>query len=399
MGVLIGIVGKPSSGKTTFLNALCGTSAKTADYPFTTINPNQGVGFVTTPCVCEELGVTCNPRNSECVDKVRKIPIKIIDVAGLVPGAYEGKGMGNQFLSDLAQADILIHVVDISGSLNEEGETVDPGSHDPMKDVSFLENEIAAWIRGILKKDWDRAVRKADTEKKNIVEFITDKMTGLKITKTDVLKAISSANLDTSTVKEWNDDDLLRLCHEIRKAGKPIIIAANKIDRPTAKSYYERLKKEFREKIIPTSALTDIVLRNLVDQNKVEYISASGRLNPTGSMSPKEESIINKIQTEILEPYGTTGIFETLNKAVFNIIQLQPIYPVADTSHFSDNDGVVLPDVFLVKKGTTIKEFAGIVHQDLLKNFIHGIDARTNRRISEKHELQFGDVVKIVAAA
>ncbi len=399
MGVLIGIVGKPSSGKTTFLNALCGTSAKTADYPFTTINPNQGVGFVTTPCVCEELGVTCNPRNSECVDKVRKIPIKIIDVAGLVPGAYEGKGMGNQFLSDLAQADILIHVVDISGSLNEEGETVDPGSHDPMKDVSFLENEIAAWIRGILKKDWDRAVRKADTEKKNIVEFITDKMTGLKITKTDVLKAISSANLDTSTVKEWNDDDLLRLCHEIRKAGKPIIIAANKIDRPTAKSNYERLKKEFREKIIPTSALTDIVLRNLVDQNKVEYISASGRLNPTGSMSPKEESIINKIQTEILEPYGTTGIFETLNKAVFNIIQLQPIYPVADTSHFSDNDGVVLPDVFLVKKGTTIKEFAGIVHQDLLKNFIHGIDARTNRRISEKHELQFGDVVKIVAAA
>ena len=177
MAVLIGIVGKPSSGKTTFLNALCGTSAKTADYPFTTINPNQGVGFVTIPCACQELGVTCNPHNSECVDKVRKIPIKIIDVAGLVPGAHEGKGMGNQFLSDLAQADILIHVVDISGSLNEEGETVDPGSHDPMKDISFLENEIAAWIRGIVKKDWDRAVRKADTEKMSIIDFISEKMT------------------------------------------------------------------------------------------------------------------------------------------------------------------------------------------------------------------------------
>ncbi|UCG89819.1 MAG: redox-regulated ATPase YchF [Candidatus Heimdallarchaeota archaeon] len=399
MSILIGIVGKPSSGKTTFLNALCGTSAKTADYPFTTIQPNQGVGFVTTPCVCQELGVTCNPRNSECIDRVRKIPIKIIDVAGLVPGAYEGKGMGNQFLSDLAQADILIHVVDISGSLNEEGETVDPGSHDPMKDVNFLENEIAAWIRGILKKDWDRAVRKADTEKKNIVDFITDKMTGLKITRTDILKAVNLANLNTSTVKDWTDDDLLQLCHEIRKAGKPIIIAANKIDRPTAKSNYDRLKKEFGEIIIPTSALTDIVLKNLVNQSKVEYISASGRLNSLGNMSPKEESIVNKIQTEILEPYGTTGIFETLNKAVFNILQLQPIYPVADVTHFSDNDGKILPDVFLVKKGTTIKEFAGIIHQDLFKNFIHGIDARTNRRTSEKHELQFGDVVKIVAAA
>ena len=398
MAVLIGIVGKPSSGKTTFLNALCGTSAKTADYPFTTINPNQGVGYVTTPCVCQELGVTCNPRNSECVDKVRKIPIKIIDVAGLVPGAYEGKGMGNQFLSDLAQADILIHVVDISGSLNEEGETVDPGSHDPMKDVIFLENEIAAWIRGILQKDWDRAVRKIDTEKKNIVDFISEKMTGLKITKNNVLKAVNSANLNTSIVKEWTDDDLLQLCHEIRKTGKPIIIAANKIDRPTAKSNYDRLKNEFGEIIIPTSALTDIVLKNLVNQGKVEYTSESGQLDPKESLSPKEESIVNKIQTEILEPYLTTGIFETLNKAVFEVLKLQPIYPVADVSQFSDNEGKVLPDVFLVKKGITIKEFAGVIHQDLLKNFIHGIDARTNHRVSEKHEIQFGDVVKIVAA-
>jgi small GTP-binding protein len=399
MSILIGIVGKPSSGKTTFLNALCGTSAKTADYPFTTIQANQGVGYVTTPCVCQELNVTCNPRNSECVDRVRKIPVKIIDVAGLVPGAHEGKGMGNQFLADLAQADILIHVVDVSGSLNEEGETVDPGTHDPMKDIAFLENEIAAWMRGILKKDWERAVRKADTEKKNIIDFITEKMTGLKISRFNVMKAVNSANLDTSNVKIWSEDDLLQLCHEIRKIGKPIIIAANKIDRPTSKDKYESLKQEFGEIIVPTSALTDIVLRNLVKQEKVEYVSASGRLNTIGNLSSKEESIVTQIQTEILEPYGTTGIFETLNKAVFTVLQLQPIYPVADVSHFSDNEGKVLPDVFLVKKGTTIKEFAGLIHQDLFKNFIHGIDARTNRRISEKHELKFGDVVKIVAAA
>ncbi|MFW9906347.1 MAG: TGS domain-containing protein, partial [Candidatus Thorarchaeota archaeon] len=319
--------------------------------------------------------------------------------AGLVPGAHEGKGMGNQFLADLAQADILIHVVDISGSLNEEGEPVDPGTHDPMKDIAFLENEIAAWMRGILKKDWERAVRKVDTEKKNIVDFITEKMTGLKISRINIMKAVNSANLDTSIVKSWSEDDLLKLCQEIRKIGKPIIIAANKIDRPTSKEKYDHLKQEFGEIIVPTSALTDIVLRNLVKQEKVEYVSASGRLSIIGNLSPKEESIITQIQTEILEPYGTTGIFETLNRAVFTVLELQPIYPVADVSHFSDNEGKVLPDVFLVKKGTTIKEFAGLIHQDLFKNFIHGIDARTNRRISEKYELKFGDVVKIVAAA
>ncbi|MHA2223609.1 MAG: YchF-related putative GTPase [Candidatus Hodarchaeales archaeon] len=398
MGVLIGIVGKPSSGKTTFLNALCGTKAKTADYPFTTIQPNQGVGFITTPCVCQDLKVTCEARNSECVDRIRKIPIKIIDVAGLVPGAYEGKGMGNQFLSDLAQADILIHVVDISGSLNEEGESIDPGSHDPMKDVAFLENEIAAWMRGILKKDWEKAVRKADTERKDILEFITDKMTGLKISKTDVMNALNSSQLKTSEVKDWTDDDLLNLCHEIQRKGKPIIIAANKIDRPTAKKHYDNLKKDLKEIIVPTSALTDIVLRNFVLKGKVEYFSESGRLEAKDEISPKEEEIITKIQTAILTPYGTTGIFETLNKAVFNVLDLKPVYPVADATHFSDQDGKVLPDVFLVKTGTSVKELAGIIHQDLYKNFIHGIDARTNRKLSEKHELQFGDVIKIVAA-
>jgi ribosome-binding ATPase YchF (GTP1/OBG family) len=399
MAVLIGIVGKPSSGKTTFLNALCATSAKTADYPFTTIQPNQGVGFVTIPCVCQEFGVTCNPRNSECVDKIRKIPVKIIDVAGLVPGAYKGKGMGNQFLSDLAQADALIHVVDISGSLNEEGETVDPGSHDPIGDVKFLENEIAHWISGILKKDWDRAVRKAETERRNIADFITEKMTGLKISRFHIMQALSKTKLDPSAVKSWSDDDLVRLCLEIQKIGKPIIIAANKIDRPTSKKNYERLGEELGDLIIPTSALTDIVLKNLVNQGKVDYVSETGHLTSKEGLSEKEEPIIKKIQSEILQSYQTTGIFETLNKAIFEVLKLQPAYPVADTSHFSDQDGKVLPDVFLVKQGTTVKEFAGLIHQDLFKHFLYGIDARTNRKLSEKHELASSDVIKIVAAA
>jgi ribosome-binding ATPase YchF (GTP1/OBG family) len=399
MSILIGIVGKPSSGKTTFLNALCNTSAKTADYPFTTIQPNQGVGFVTTSCACKELGVVCNPRNSECIDNVRKIPVKIIDVAGLVPGAYKGRGMGNQFLSDLAQADVLIHVLDISGSLNEEGEPVDPGTHDPMNDVKFLEDEIAQWLAGILKKDWTRAVRKAKTEKTTIIDFITDKMTGLKISKLDVMHAVGSAGLDVSSVENWTDEEIINLSKAIQKIGKPIIIAANKIDRPTSKENFEKLKAELGEIVIPTSALTDIVLKNLVKQEKVEYVSESGRLTSTEKITPKEEPIISKIKTEILGVYGTTGIFKTLNKAVFDVVELIPIYPVADVSHFSDQDGNILPDVYLVKKGTTVKELAGIVHQDLLKHFLYGIDARTNRKLADKHELKFGDIIKIVAAA
>lgn len=395
---LVGIIGKPSSGKTTFLNALCDTSAKTADYPFTTIQPNQGVGFVTTPCACQEFNVTCEPRNSECVNHIRKIPIKIIDVAGLVPGAYEGKGMGNQFLTDLAQADILIHVLDTSGSLNEEGEQVKAGSHDPNKDVIFLENEITQWMNGILKKDWIKAVRKAKTESKNIIDFITNKLTGLKINKTTIQKAISLLTLDTSKVDEWSDDQVFALCQEIRRLGKPIIIAANKIDRPTSEQYFTSLKEKYGNSIIPTSALTDIVLKKFADQGKIKYFSESGSLDIVGELSTKEEEIINKIKKEILEKHGTTGIFQTLNQAVFHILELIPIFPVADASKLSDQDGRILPDTYLVAKGTSVKELAGIIHQDLYKNFIHGLDVRTNRKLSDKHELNSSDVIRIVAA-
>jgi small GTP-binding protein len=398
MGVLIGIVGKPSSGKTTFLNALCNTSAKTADYPFTTINPNQGVGYVTTPCVCQELNVTCSPRNSECINQVRKIPIKIIDVAGLVPGAHEGKGMGNQFLSDLTQADILIHVLDISGSLNEEGEQVKVGSHNPEKDIEFLENEIAHWINGILKKDWLKAVRKVKTEKKNILDFISEKLTGLKIKKTTIHKAISIQKLNSSRVDEWNDEDILALCHEIQRIGKPIIIAANKIDRPTSLENFNILKEKYGELIIPTSALTDIVLNKFKASDKIQYIAETGSLTITGEVSEKEKAVLDKIESEILNKFGTTGIFQTLNHAVFKILGLIPVYPVADPSKFSDQDGKVLPDVYLVQKGTSVKDFAGIIHQDLYNNFIHGLDVRTNRKLSDKHELKSSDIIKIYAA-
>jgi ribosome-binding ATPase YchF (GTP1/OBG family) len=332
------------------------------------------------------------------VDHIRKIPIKIIDVAGLVPGAYEGKGMGNQFLSDLAQADILIHVLDISGSLNEEGEQVEAGSHDPIKDVIFLENEISQWMNGILKKDWIKAVRKAKTERKNIIDFISNKLTGLKINKSTIQKATSELNLDTSKAEEWNDEQIFTLCKEIRKLGKPIIIAANKIDRPTSEKNFSALKEIYGDSIIPTSALTDIVLKKFTEQGKVSYFSESGSLEIVSDLVPKEEEVVGKIKTEILEKYGTTGIFQTLNQAVFRILKLIPIYPVADASKLSDQDGRILPDTFLVAKGTTVKELAGIIHQDLFKNFIHGIDVRTSRKLSEKSELNSSDVIRIVAA-
>jgi len=169
--MLIGIVGKPNCGKTTFLNAACLTSAKVADYPFTTIEPNLGKAYVRKNCVCKELGVKDTPKNSLCIDGVRLIPIDLLDVAGLVPDAWKGKGLGNKFLDDLRRADALIHVIDASGSTDAEGKPVEPGSWDPLKDVKFLENEIAHWFNNIISRDWPKFARSLKAEKISFVEF------------------------------------------------------------------------------------------------------------------------------------------------------------------------------------------------------------------------------------
>jgi ribosome-binding ATPase YchF (GTP1/OBG family) len=164
MGFSVGIVGKPSCGKTSFTNAACMTNFKVGSYPFTTIEANVGVTHVRTQCACRDFDVTDNPQNSICIDGIRLVPIKMIDVPGLVPGAHAGRGMGNQFLDDLRQADVLIHIVDASGALDADGQEMDAGSHDPVEDVKFLEEEITAWTLAIVQKDWKRIVGRVRAE-------------------------------------------------------------------------------------------------------------------------------------------------------------------------------------------------------------------------------------------
>lgn len=161
----LGLVGKPSSGKTTFFNAATEGSAKTAPYPFTTIEPNVGVTWVRTKCPHVEIGKECNPNHGFCVEGNRFVPVEIIDVAGLVPGAHEGRGLGNKFLDDLRQADVLIHVVDASGSSDAEGNPLKPGERDPAEDVEFLREEILLWMEGIVQKAWEK-VRRCPTSRR-----------------------------------------------------------------------------------------------------------------------------------------------------------------------------------------------------------------------------------------
>ncbi|MBN2229810.1 MAG: redox-regulated ATPase YchF [Candidatus Thorarchaeota archaeon] len=401
MGFSVGIVGKPSSGKTSFTNAACMTDFKVGSYPFTTIDANVGVTHVRTPCACRDFNVQDNPKNSLCVDGVRLVPIKLIDVAGLVPGAHEGRGKGNQFLDDLRQADVLIHIVDASGSLDSEGQEVAVGSHNPSDDVKFLEDELVEWMLGIVKKDWRRMTGRIRSEGAKLEELLLEKLSGLNITRAHILKALRASELKSEAADKWTDDETREFVKMLQKVAKPIIIAANKIDRPGAEENFKRLQDEFSDYlIVPVTALAEKILKDLDKRGVIKYIPGNDdfEIVQQDNLSKEEITQLEKLKEHILRKYGGTGVQNILNKAVFDFLHMITIYPVHDAHSLTDSDGNVLPDVYLIPEGTTAKEFAGYIHSDLMDSFVHGVDARTKMRISDKHILKDRDVIRIVSA-
>ncbi|MFX0169822.1 MAG: redox-regulated ATPase YchF [Candidatus Hodarchaeota archaeon] len=398
--MLVGIVGKPSSGKSTFLNAACRTSAKVGAYPFTTIEPNPGTAYVRVDCVCQEFGVECNAKNSVCRDGVRLIPIDMLDVAGLVPDAYLGRGRGNQFLDDLRRADAFIHVVDVSGSLDAEGREVEPGTWDPQQDVEFLDRELTMWLVQILHRDWRKLSRRAETEKQKISTLLAEKVSGLQITEATIRSAIRVSELPPEKPSEWTDEDLEKLVRILRRQAKPMVIAANKIDRPQASQYLEGLREHNEEKVIPCSAAGELALRDLSEKGVIDYLPGAPNFGilQLDALGDREQTQLQRLQEEILDKYGSTGVQQVLNTVVFDVLKLIPVYPVEDAGKFSDHDGNILPDVYLVPQGTTARQLAFKIHTDLGETFIHAVDARTKKRLSESYELKAHDVIRIVAA-
>jgi ribosome-binding ATPase YchF (GTP1/OBG family) len=378
-------------------------SVEIANYPFVTIKPNHGMGFVKIDCADKFFNVQCNPRLGYCVEHKRFVPIELIDVAGLVPGAHEGKGMGNQFLNDLNQADALVHVIDVSGSTNEKGEPVKPLSYDPANDVKFLEIELDHWYHGILKKGWDRLARQIQQEQSQVQKVLAKQLGGMGVDEELMKVALKEFDLAGKVVIHWTDDDLFRLAAFLRKKTKPMIIAANKIDVPGAYDNYERLKKEFPDRIfVACSAESELALKEANKHELIKYIpgNKSFDITPEGEskLSDKQKTALNFIKTNVLEkyPYGS-GVQQVLNTAVFELLDLITIFP-GGVNKLADKDGNIMPDCFLLKKGSTALDFAFKIHTDLGNNFVKAIDAKTKRALGKEHILQNNDVIEIITS-
>ena len=394
----VGVVGKPNVGKSTFFSAATLAPAEIANYPFTTVEPNRGVAYIRASCPHVELGKPCNPNNALCDEGTRLVPVDMLDVAGLVPKAHEGRGLGNQFLDDLRQASALVHIVDASGSTDFEGNICPPGSHNPVDDVNFLEDELAHWIDGILQRGWEKLSRKAELEEVPIERAMHEKLTGLGFTEMQIHLAIRDSYLDVKATK-WSKEDMLRLGHNLQLRGKPMVIAANKWD-VAPKENIETLKALERRIVVPTSAEFELALRRAAKANIIDYIPGAPEftIRDKSKLSPGQTKALDKI-AEFLRQGGSTGVQQCVEETVRKLLNLIVVYPVEDETHWTDKKGNVLPDAYLIPRGSTARDMAYKVHTDLGKNFIRAINARTKMVVGHDYEVKDNDVLKIVARA
>jgi ribosome-binding ATPase len=397
--VLVGVVGKPNVGKSTFFAAATLKDVPIADYPFTTIQPNVGVAHLTTRCVCKEMGVTDNPRNSACVNGTRLIPVKMVDVAGLVEGASKGRGLGNQFLDDVRQADALIQVVDASGSTDLEGRKVPLGTHDPVGDIDMFEHEFDLWMFGILKKDWEKATRSLEQTGGKIVEHLAERLSGLSVTFADVEQVVLHLHLRTEKPSLWTDDQLMQFVVETRKITKPSLVAANKADLASSPTNIEALRKTGR-RVVPCASEAELLLRKAAEHGLVEYQPGDPgfTIKDPQKLNPAQSNALRMVEEKVIRIYGGTGVQNAINKAFFDLLKAIVVYPVEDETKLSDKDGRVLPDAFVMKGGSTAIDLARTVHSELAEGFLYAVDARTGKRLGSDHVLSNMDIVKIVSS-
>lgn len=396
--MMVGIVGKPNTGKSTFFSAATLAPAEIANYPFTTIKPNRGVGYIRTPCVHKEFNVQDNPQNSLCMNGIRLIPVELIDCAGLVPGAWQGRGLGNQFLDEVRKADALIHVVDAAGATDSEGKLVKPGSHDPLEDVRFLEVEITMWLLQIIKREWQKMARTVESGAADLDVLLEERFSGLAIKRTHIFEAVRKTGLNDDKPTSWSEDDLLRFLDALRRIAKPMLIAGNKIDLEPSEQNVKRLETSNYE-VVPCSAEAELALRRAAEKGMIDYTpgdSGFNMLKPEG-LTEAQKRALQIIKERVLLKFGTTGVQEAINAAYFKLLNMIVVYPVEDVEKLTDHKGNVLPDAYVVPQGTTARQLAYLIHTEIGAGFIYAVEAREKKRIGENYVLKNKDVVSIVS--
>ncbi|MDW8021348.1 MAG: redox-regulated ATPase YchF [Nitrososphaerota archaeon] len=396
---LAGIVGKPNVGKSTMFAAMTLAPVEIASYPFTTIRPNRGITYLRINCVCRDLGVRDNPKNSKCVDGVRLIPIEIIDCPGIIRQAHEGRGLGLKFLDEIRQASALIIVVDAAGATDPDGNQIKPGTGNPVEDARLVEEEIDHWLCDLLIEDWKRIIRVVESKVGRLEEELAKKFSGLRINEALIQAVIQELDLNPTRPSRWSTEGLFKFIRRLRERSKPTIIAANKIDLPEAEDGIKQLEKA-GYRVVPVSAEAERILRLAAEKRIIRYLPGDPdfEIIDDSKLTSNQKKALELIREKVLGRWKSTGVQEVINKAYFELLNYIPVYPVENPEKLTDHDGNVLPDVYILPNGSTPRDLAYAIHTDLGNTFLYAIDARRKIRLGEDYRLKWGDVISIVAA-
>jgi len=401
MSIKIGLIGKTNTGKTTFFNSATLSSEEISSYPFTTKKPVSGIAHAITLCVHPEFKIQDNPNNSKCVEGWRYIPIELIDLPGLIKDAWKGKGLGNQFLSIAAQSDALLHVVDASAGVDSTGKITEVGTGDPISDFADIEEELIMWYHKILEGNRDK-VSKLIRTGSDIIDAITDLYRGIGVNKTHVRETLLATQLEEKDFDDFDASDTKKFSSHLRKISKPTLIVANKIDVEGADKNFSRLLERYNDSIvIPVSGDSEFSLRRAEQKGLIKYSPGSEQFEiiKSDELTEKQTNALNFIKKGIMGEYMRTGVQFAINVAVFKLLKMNSIYPVANEKNLSDKKGRILPDLLLLKDGATINDLAKEIHSDLTKGLLYAKDLRYNLRLPVDYQLRDRDVVSLINAS
>lgn len=400
MPIKIGLIGKTNTGKTTFFNAATLSHSEISTYPFTTKKPERAMGNAITPCVHAEFNVQDQPQNSKCSDGWRFIPVELIDLPGLIKDAWAGKGLGNQFLSVATQSDAILHVVDVSGSVDASGKITDVGSGDPISDVADIEEELIMWYLKLLEGNRDKISKLIHSDTEQFVA-LTDVFRGIGVKEYHVKEALKATKLEDKHFDNFDMHDSKKFAAHLRHISKPTLIVANKIDLPGADKNFDRLRERYFDTIIvPASADSELSLRRAEHTGLIKYVPGSEQFEilHKDKLNKKQIDALDFITKDILGEYMRTGVQFAINVTVFKLLKMNSIYPIAVPEKLSDKKGRVLPDLLLMKDGSTIEDLAKEIHTDLTKGLLYAKDLRYGVRLPPSYQLRDRDVISLVSA-